>query len=55
MSTIVGNDIVCYRAEDLGDYEGSSYMVRMMGVLRIMSGNIRMTLLVIILVRKRTW
>jgi hypothetical protein len=54
MSAIVGNDVVCYRAEDSGDYEGSGCTVGMIGVLRIMSGNIRMTLLAIVLAEKRT-
>lgn len=52
----MGNDVACYRAEDSSDYEGSGCITGgMMGVLRIMTGNIRMTLLAIVLVGKRTW
>lgn len=52
----MGNDAACYGAEDSGDYEGSGCITGgMMGVLRIMTGNIRMTLLAIVLIEKRTW
>lgn len=56
ISAVVGNDAACYGAEDSGDYEGSGCITGgMMGVLRIMTGNIRMTLLAIVLIEKRTW
>lgn len=44
----------CYGAEDSGDYEGGC-TGGMMGVMRIMIGNIRMTLLTIVLAGRRTW